>query len=280
MDGRLGKLRIGTCSWNYESWPIYSVKQNRAADYLSEYCLFFDTAEIDSWFYRPPDERTVKDYDLNTPDSFVFTAKVPSILTRPVIGDVPNDQFLNPDTFNTLVGTVRGLGKKLGVLIFQFEYMNLLKMAGLDYFLSSLERFLAQVDRSFPVAVETRNGNYLTDGYFSFLSNNNVIPVLSQKIYMPDIGTVWEKLSKVKIEKAVIRLLGDDRQEMEKKAGGKWNALIEEKPEKSRIAEMVHRMQEAGIEIFMNINNHYEGSAVITAEYFRREFSPGAQIIF
>ena len=75
---------------------------------------------------------------------------------------------------------------------------------GLDFFISAWERFLSH-------AVETRNGNYLKAKYFSSLSANDLLPVFAQKIYMPDISSVWPLAKPYAPRKGVIRLLGDDR---------------------------------------------------------------------
>ncbi len=47
-------LRIGTCSWKYDSWKslLYDPdKRYRADDYLPDYARHFTTAEIDQWFW-------------------------------------------------------------------------------------------------------------------------------------------------------------------------------------------------------------------------------------
>ena len=47
-------LRIGTCSWKFESWKgLYyeSGKAYRADDYLPDYSKFLNSVEIDQWFW-------------------------------------------------------------------------------------------------------------------------------------------------------------------------------------------------------------------------------------
>lgn len=49
-----GHLRIGTCSWKYDSWKglIYDLdKRYRPDDYLPDYAKYFNTVEIDQWFW-------------------------------------------------------------------------------------------------------------------------------------------------------------------------------------------------------------------------------------
>jgi uncharacterized protein YecE (DUF72 family) len=47
-------LRIGTCSWKYDSWKglIYNVEKNyKPDDYLRDYAQHYNTVEIDQWFW-------------------------------------------------------------------------------------------------------------------------------------------------------------------------------------------------------------------------------------
>src|SRR5512139_1419456 len=86
-----GLLRLGTCSWKYDSWKglIYEPgKTYRADDYLADYARHLGSVEIDQWFWslfpgglRLPDPAVVKRYAESVPDDFVFTVKAPNALT-------------------------------------------------------------------------------------------------------------------------------------------------------------------------------------------------------
>jgi hypothetical protein len=52
--GFAGRLRIGACSWKYDSWKglVYDPGRGyRPEDYLADYARHFATVEIDQWFY-------------------------------------------------------------------------------------------------------------------------------------------------------------------------------------------------------------------------------------
>jgi uncharacterized protein YecE (DUF72 family) len=49
---------------------------------LSHYCQVFNTAEIDSTFYAYPSRGTVFGWLRYTPKDFVFTAKLPKVITH------------------------------------------------------------------------------------------------------------------------------------------------------------------------------------------------------
>ena len=44
-------IRIGTCSWKYDSWKglVYSGEHGR--NYLEEYSRRYSTVEVDQWFW-------------------------------------------------------------------------------------------------------------------------------------------------------------------------------------------------------------------------------------
>ena len=64
-----GLLRLGTCSWKYDSWKglIYDpAKRYRPNDYLADYAKALDSVEVDQWFWslfpgsiRLPEPRTI-----------------------------------------------------------------------------------------------------------------------------------------------------------------------------------------------------------------------------
>ena len=84
-------LRIGTCSWKYDSWKgLYydETKTYCPNDYLPDYAKHLDSVEIDQWFWslfpgglRLPEPETVRVYAESVPDDFVFTIKAPYALT-------------------------------------------------------------------------------------------------------------------------------------------------------------------------------------------------------
>ena len=62
-------IRVGTCSWTdptmVRAWYPPSVRT--AADRLRYYATFFDTVEVNSSFYRPPDPATTLKWAKRTP---------------------------------------------------------------------------------------------------------------------------------------------------------------------------------------------------------------------
>jgi uncharacterized protein YecE (DUF72 family) len=175
-------------------------------------------------------------------------------------------------TFLSLLEPLRDL---LGPIMFQFEYLNRQKMRSQDDFQERFAGFLQEIPASYPYAFEVRNANYLNRSFFEFLDQNRLIPVLLQGYWMPPIVGLYKRWRTLILrhEMVVIRLLGPDRQGIEKETGKRWNQIVAPKDgELAAVASMVHDLLDRGIDVYLNVNNHYEGSAPLTIERFRQLF--------
>jgi len=286
------RLRIGTCSWKYDSWKglVYDQHKTYAAgDYLADYARSFNTVEIDQWFWslfpqgaKLPDLQTVRLYADSVPDDFLFTAKVPNSITlthhyakQPLASkgyaDRPNPDFLNVDLLNRFLVTLEPMKNKLGPVMFQFEYLNKKKMPSKAAFLERLDEFFGQAPKGFNYAVEIRNPNYLAEDFFDFLRERRLGFVLLEGYYMPPIAEIAVKHNVRTAEYSVIRLHGPDRQAMEERTGGLWGEIVDPKDEGlAAAASIISQNAKQGLATVVNVNNHYEGCAPLTIQRLLR----------
>jgi uncharacterized protein YecE (DUF72 family) len=151
--------------------------------------------------------------------------------------------------------------------MFQFEYLNQKKMASQGEFLHKFKEFIRQCPGEYKYAVETRNPNYLNQRYFEFLNLHDLYHIFVQGYYMPYIMEVYRKYSDFIQKLSVIRLMGPDRKAIEKKSGNKWGAIVDPKDsELADIVAIIKELEERKIDVYLNINNHYEGSAPLTIQ--------------
>ena len=277
-------LKIGTCSWKYDSWRglVYEDVDKKNRNYLEEYAERFDTVEVDQWFWslfdspkpKLPDPGVAEEYAKSVPEGFRFTVKVPNSITlthhyrkskdQPM---VPNRHFLSPELFNDFLKTLEPIKDKLGVLMFQFEYLNRQKMPSQMEFEKRLAAFLSGISRDVPLALELRNPNYLNRRHFDFLERHNLLHVFMQGYYMPDVVQIYQKYRPYRGDTAVVRLMGPDRKKIEEKSGGKWMQIFDSRDaDLERIVGMLKEMAGTGVKIYVNVNNHYEGSAPLTIQ--------------
>jgi uncharacterized protein YecE (DUF72 family) len=283
-----GHVRIGTCSWKYDSWKglVYDPKQRyHAEDYLADYAQHFATVEIDQWFWslfaagvKLPDPDTVRRYADSVPEGFRFTVKAPNsiTLTHPYAkqspgskrrANGPNPHFLSVDLLNRFLEILEPMQGKLGPIMFQFEYLNKQKMPSLAAFLDRLQVFFSAAPAGFQYAIETRNPNYLKDEFVAALRQLGLGYVLLEGYYMPRIAEVAAKLDIRTAPFSIIRLHGPDRAEIEKEAGGTWDRIIGPKDDGLKAtAAIVGQNVDFGLDTYVNVNNHYEGSAPLTIQ--------------
>jgi uncharacterized protein YecE (DUF72 family) len=270
-------LRVGTCSWKYPSWKglVYSTAEG--IDYLSEYAARYDTVEVDQWFWAPPEPETAAQYASATPDGFRFTVKLPNALSLTHFyrkkGETvlrPNPEFLSPGLFQDVLSRLEPLAPKIGMLMLQFEYLNSQKMASQGELLRRIGSFIQSVPRSLPIAIEPRNPYWIDRRYFDFLAGNGLSHVFLEGYYMPSLFDAWRRYGSLVRDSVVVRLHGPDREGMEKQTGKQWDRIVAPKDEDlARLVRMIQDMRDRGLTIYLNINNHYEGSAPLTIERLR-----------
>jgi uncharacterized protein YecE (DUF72 family) len=283
-------LRIGTCSWKFDSWKglFYDPSKNYTPDdYLVDYAQQLSSVEIDQWFWslfpggvKLPDISTVKTYADSVPDDFVFTVKAPNSLTLTHFyskqpkkyteyAGRTNKYFLNIELLEKFLERLTLMGEKLGPIMFQFEYLNKKKMPSKEEFFNRFHEFMLRAPRDHQYAVEIRNPNYLSPAFFEFLEEHALGFVYLEGYYMPPIGDVFNKFQPATADFCIVRLHGGNRLEIETETGGLWNQVISPKPEGLKAAaQIVRANRRSNILTFVNINNHFEGSAPITAERF------------
>jgi uncharacterized protein YecE (DUF72 family) len=160
------KIRVGCSGWSYEDWvgPFYP-EQTKPKDYLRIYSSAFDAVEIDSSFYRIPNQFMIAQWNRNTPDGFVFCPKFPKKVTHELkLQD-------STSTVNFFYKTLAGLGDKLGPIVIQlppsFKYEK--EFPILRNFISSDLK-----TSHFRHAVEFRHKSWFRDDVYKFLESNDV----------------------------------------------------------------------------------------------------------
>ena len=284
--GTLQKLRIGACSWKYPSWQGLVYSRAEGINYLEEYSRRYNTVEIDRWFWslfpmgkvRMPDPAEAEEYRKAVSDNFRFTVKVPNSITlthsysrEKTKPGQSNSHFLSASLFSEFLKALRPMHDMLGPLIFQFEYLNRKKMESQDAFERAMETFRRQLPEGFEYAVEIRNPNYINDRFWDFLHRQQWIPVLLQGYWMPSVVKLFEaNQERLKAYPTLIlRLHGQDREAIEEETGKQWNRIVHARDEElSQIAAMTARFLDLGMTVYVNVNNHYEGSAPLTISRF------------
>jgi uncharacterized protein YecE (DUF72 family) len=283
----LSSIRFGTCSWKYESWKGLIYPKTEKFNYLKEYSNHFSTVEIDQWFWSLftsskvvlPQKKIVIEYKNSVPEDFLFTIKIPNSITlthfyRKNKSDelVKNPFFLSLDLYNQFLDSISPLLNQVGCLIFQFEYLNKDKMSSQSLFQNLLYEFFTKTSNSeFPIGIEIRNPNYLNKNYFEFLEQLRIIPVLLEGYYMPSVIETCKMLPNHFNKSVVFRLHGPDRSGIEILSNENWNQIyIDRTIELEKLGELFKDLLNRKLDLFINVNNHFEGSAPLTIQKLKK----------
>ena len=121
------KLYIGTSGWSYPkgegTWTGYFYPPGKI-DELEYYSQFFNTVEINSSFYRPPNPGYVYNWVRRVPEGFLFTVKLWQKFTHPKMykeatGEEAVISQKDVDIFKQSIEPLVKYGK-LGALLAQF----------------------------------------------------------------------------------------------------------------------------------------------------------------
>ena len=249
------KYYVGCSGWSYSSWqgPFYP-KDIENSKWLKYYSKVFNYVEIDSSFYRIPNEFMVKNWYNRTPENFRFTAKFPKVITHDKrLSDFDEDQLSH------FFDSISELKEKLLALLIQLP-PSIQIVEGLD----ALRNILPYLDKGFRYAVEVRHRSWFQDLAYNFFRNNQMC-------------LVWSQLADIKTPPIVtsdfvyVRLIGD-RSIQEKDFG---RIQIDRIKEMKKIVRNFKKDSDGGMGSGVRFsivaaNNHYAGFAPGTVNIFRQ----------
>jgi uncharacterized protein YecE (DUF72 family) len=154
-------IRLGTAGWKYKDWlgSLYPSKQHQFLYYRK----LFDTAEIDSTFYRYPSAKAVAAW-ARVPEDFIFTAKVPQEVTHNLKLDINAGADRRMLDFLELMEPLRE-ARRLGPLLLQLP-------PSYDFNPDGLSAFLDVLPEGWQFAVEFRHPSWMTDETFKLLRHH------------------------------------------------------------------------------------------------------------
>lgn len=186
------RLRLGTSSWTFPGWKNLVYDREAPAATLARAGLeayarhpLLRTVGVDRVYYTPLSARTWADYSARVPEGFRFLIKAHSDCTRMADRGQSNPRFLDPGYASRHVVSpfLDGCRDKAGVVLFQFPPQRVEP----DHFLDRLEPFLRALPEGLTYAVEVRNRNLLTPGYFRVLADCGVSHCFLVHSSVPDL---------------------------------------------------------------------------------------------
>ena len=241
------ELKIGCTGWSYQGWmgPFYP-KDMASTDYLKHYSSAFDVTEVNSTFYRIPSTSMTRKWFNDTPENFIFTAKLPKIITH--------DNRLKPNSYlDQFLNSIKPLKSKMKILVIQLP-------PSLSFSESrpQLEKMVNHLPTNYRYALEGRHQSWFGDDAIKFLQEKNLC-------------LVWNEVegvnnpAQVTTDFVYMRLVGD-RSIPESQFG----TLQKDRSDLIRKwAEKIKSLKKDVIFSILMVNNHFEGFAPETANKLR-----------
>lgn len=269
-------LKVGTSSFSTADWcgPFYPADL-APQDFLTNYALRLPTVEIDATWHYMPNPKIVSAWARKVPDTFVFSAKVPKVITheKRLVGCEEDVEYF--------LETMGLLGPKLGPLVFQFQYISRTKdpqehETG-DDFVRRLEAFLPLLPEGRRYVVEIRNDRWLAGPLPALLRSRNIALALIDYATMPRAQRWLEILDPVTADFSYVRFLGDhhamDNLVARKKASGRksreWDELVVDRSrEMQEWIPVLRRLTDRVSDVYVYFNNHYAGFAPGSIDLF------------
>jgi uncharacterized protein YecE (DUF72 family) len=247
---------IGCSGWSYTAWkgPFYPPNLE-SSEWLRYYSQKFDYVEIDSSFYKIPNQFMVKNWDRKTPDNFRFAAKFPKIITHDKhLVDVKEEVEL----FLKVMEPLRE--KTLALLIQLPPSMEIIP--GLE----GLRQLVPLLDSKFRYAVEVRHQSWFQDLAYNFFANN-------------DLCMVWSQLAGIRTPPIVttdflyVRFIGDRSIDENNFGKIQKDRVLEMSKWARRVKRVEEEKKKENKELSLAMiaaNNHYAGFGPGTANMFRK----------
>jgi uncharacterized protein YecE (DUF72 family) len=246
---------IGIAGWSYPDWKgiVYTNSKIDQLEYISRYV---DCIEINSTFYRPPDEKISKSWLKRTQakQEFFFTAKLHS--------DFTHEGKIEPEMIRQFHSGLEPLleQKKLKKLLVQFRYDFDDTKDNRQY----LGKIIKSFSDTFDLAIELRHKSWEKPDVLEFLEDSGVT------VCNLDYPVTWNSfnLQKCTVGKnGYFRMHGRNVEKWFDKDAGRdetYNYYYNGK-ELTQIKSRIEELAKAYDYLIVIANNHYRGAELANA---------------
>lgn len=249
---------------------------------ISVYARQLTTVEIDSTWYSIPSRSMVDAWNARTPAGFIFSAKVPRVISH--------EKYLDgcEAELNEFVAAMSRLGDKLGPMVLQFPYVAKGKApdeyaTGAD-FLRRLKKFVGIMPAGFRWALEIRNSRWIQPPLLDVLRSRDIALVFIDYYTMDPLPKLASRSEVFTAPFAYIRFLGNHKEmeaavlrartEGDRKSD--WESLLVDRTQQMKFwIPAIRDLAARQIPLYIYFNNHYAGYAPGSVELFSRLWNGG-----
>jgi len=250
------EILIGPAGWHYDDWRgiVYPTGVKSGFSELTYLAQFFNTAEINSSFYRIPEIRHTRLWlnQVKGNPNFVFTVKLWQGFTH--APSEPSPRIVA--SFQTALDVLHEEGR-LGALLIQFPWRFKRSDVTTNQVMQLAEKFIL-----YSPAVEFRHGSWDHPEVHARLADHGIAWV---NIDQPVIGSSIAPGKIVTSRVGYVRLHGRNQRNWFNDQAGR-DDRYDYCYQDSELAEWIERIEsiaETAARTFVIFNNHFRGQAVV-----------------
>jgi len=230
-----GDIRIGCSGWSYPHWRrLFYPEKLPARNHFAFYAQHFNTVELNNPFYRQPTRERFIAWGEQAPPGFVFAVKGSRYITH------IKRLAVEPKSIDLVVDAARGLGDKLGPILFQLQ-------ANFRIDLERLERFVAMLPADARFTIEFRHESWLVPAVFDVLRSHGIALCIPDHPKMPKSFEITSDFTYIRMHQPPSEL-GYGEQALQ--------------PWAQRLLEWSSQK----LDVFVYFNNDIEGHAISDAQ--------------
>jgi len=229
------QIRIGCSGWSYPDWrKRFYPEKLPAREHFAYYAQHFDTVELNNSFYRQPAPERFVAWREQAPTGFLFAVKGSRYVSH------VKRLAVEQKSIDLVVDSARGLGDKLGPILFQLQ-------ANFHLDLERLQRFVGMLPNDERFTLEFRHDSWLVPAVFDLLRGHRIALTIPDHPKMPKSLEITSDFTYVRMHQPP-RGLGYGRRALQ--------------PWADRILDWRH----GGLDAFVYFNNDVEGHALRDAQ--------------
>jgi uncharacterized protein YecE (DUF72 family) len=230
-----GDVRIGCSGWSYPHWrKRFYPEKLPAREHFAFYAQHFNTVELNNSFYRQPTRERFVAWGEQAPPDFLFAVKGSRYVTH------IKRLAVEPKSIDLVVDAARGLGDKLGPILFQLQ-------ANFHLDLQRLEHFVGMLPADARFTVEFRHDSWLVPAVFDVLRAHRIALCIPDHPKMPKSFEITSDFTYIRMHLPQQGLGYGER------ALQPW-------------AERVREWRSRRLDVFVYFNNDMEGHAIKDAK--------------
>jgi uncharacterized protein YecE (DUF72 family) len=260
-----GRIKLGTCAWNFEDWrDVFYPAALASNQEIAYYAQYLPAVEVDSTFYAAPRPEVVAAWADKTPEDFTFTVKLPRQITH--------DARLRgcEGELRAFLASLRPFGPKLGAVLAQFSPAFQLEANE-----EALRAFVHLLPKggTWRFAFEFRHASWHQPRIARLLEDHGICWAWSDVSPLAAQGTAAFEFLPRTADFLYLRLMGDQTTKFRPDGTRhfRYGSLLWPRDQglenwTSRLLKHLVDLQK----IFVMINNHYEGFSPLTCQRLGR----------